>query len=331
MSAKITIVPQFVEVAAGAGGLSRGFIDAGFEPLLLNDNDKICCQTLQKNHPNVLVKCCDMKTLEISHPKRIDILMGGIPCQSFSLAGKKKGLEDERGNLMLVFSKMVKKYSPPVFLIENVKGLLYHDDGKTLQKILDSFDASIYDISYKVLNANDYGVAQKRERLFIVGVKYSLEKKFTYPEKEKKKPVLRDVLFPVPIPNKEGVNYSEKKKKILQLVPPGGCWVNLPKEMQKNYLGKSYTSGGGKRGIARRLSYDEPCLTLTTSPCQKQTERCHPEFIRPFTVQEYTRIQSFPDDYIFCGSTSQKYKQIGNAVPIILAKKIAERIWTLFN
>ena len=104
-------------------------------------------------------------------------------------------------------------------------------------------------------------------------------------------------------------------------IPPGGCWVNLPVDVQKQYF-----SGGGKRGIARRLSMDEPCLTLTTSPCQKQTERCHPLETRPFTIREYARIQSFPDDFKFCGSIAKQYKQIGNAVPVNLAELIAKKI-----
>jgi len=110
------------------------------------------------------------------------------------------------------------------------------------------------------------------------------------------------------------------------MVPPGGCWVNLPVEVQKTYMGKAFSSGGGRRGMARRLSMDEPCLTLTTSPAQKQTERCHPDETRPLTVREYARIQTFPDDYEFCGSMSRKYRQIGNAVPVMLSLHLARSI-----
>ena len=119
---------------------------------------------------------------------------------------------------------------------------------------------------------------------------------------------------------------SEKKKKVLKLVPPGGCWIDLPEEIQKEYMGKSYYSGGGKRGMARRISWDEPCLTLTCSPSQKQTERCHPDETRPFTVREYARIQSFPDEWEFSGGIGEKYKQIGNAVPVELARNVGEEI-----
>ena len=143
---------------------------------------------------------------------------------------------------------------------------------------------------------------------------------FKYPKKVKKNPVLRDVLKDVP--EFEGTQYSDKKKEVLELVPPGECWVDLPEEVQKEYMGKSFYSGGGKRGMARRISWDEPCLTLTTSPCQKQTERCHPDEVRPFTIREYARIQSFPDDWEFEGGITSKYKQIGNAVPVKLLKQL---------
>ena len=138
--------------------------------------------------------------------------------------------------------------------------------------------------------------------------------------------VLREALKDVP--KSPYQLYSENKKKIMDLVPAGGCWVDLPKEIAKRYMGKSYYSGGGKRGMARRISWDEPCLTLTTSPSQKQTERCHPDETRPFTVREYARIQSFPDDWEFEGSLSEQYKQIGNAVPVELARRLGIQLVT---
>lgn len=118
---------------------------------------------------------------------------------------------------------------------------------------------------------------------------------------------------------------------MLDMVPPGGCWIDLPDEVARDYMGKSYYSGGGKRGMARRISWDEPCLTLTCSPAQKQTERCHPDETRPFTTREYARIQSFPDEWEFTGSVSQVYKQIGNAVPVKLGKAIGLSIVDYLN
>jgi DNA (cytosine-5)-methyltransferase 1 len=168
----------------------------------------------------------------------------------------------------------------------------------------------------------EYGIPQKRERIVIIGVRDGVE--FSYPQKARTIKTLRDALLNVP--PSEGQSYSPAKKAVLDLVPPGCCWRNLPLEIQKSYMGKSFDSGGGRTGMARRISWDEPCLTLTCSPSQKQTERCHPSETRPFTVREYARIQTFPDDWSFCGGIGEKYKQIGNAVPVKLAKQLGREL-----
>src|SRR5699024_2229056 len=177
-----------------------------------------------------------------------------------------------------------------------------------------------YHVKWELLKAVDYDVAQKRERIFIVGVREDMYKEFgefKFPEPTGRKFVLRDVLKDVP--DSPGQKYPERKKEIMDLVPPGGYWRDLPEEIAKEYMGGSYYLGGGKTGMARRISWDEPSLTLTTSPAQKQTERCHPDETRPFKTREYARIQSFPDDFEFAGSMNNVYKQIGNAVPVNLA------------
>ena len=160
----------------------------------------------------------------------------------------------------------------------------------------------------------------------VFGIRNDLADKvvFEYPEPDKKQTTLRDVLQNVP--DSPYQPYSEKKRKVMALVPPGGCWVDLPDDVAREYMGKSYFSGGGRRGMARRIAWDEPCLTLTTSPSQKQTERCHPDETRPFTVREYARIQSFPDDWQFEGTIGDQYKQIGNAVPVELARRVGVEI-----
>ena len=174
------------------------------------------------------------------------------------------------------------------------------------------------------MNAVNYNVPQKRERIVIVGTKKNTNIKFEYPKESTKIKTLRDALKNVP--KSEGQAYSKSKQEVLKLVPPGGCWRNLPVNIQKSYMGKSFTSGGGRTGMARRISWDEPCLTLTCSPSQKQTERCHPDETRPFTVREYARIQTFPDDWEFVGGMGQQYKQIGNAVPVELGRQIGIQI-----
>lgn len=308
-----------IELFAGAGGLALGLEKAGIHTVLFVEIDKTCCETLKKNRPEWSILNEDIKKVDFTAYKgKVDIVTGGSPCQAFSYSGKKLGFEDTRGTLFYEFARCVKEVEPTVFMFENVRGLISHDKGRTFETILSVLKELGYNVRYKVLSANDYGVAQKRERLIIVGTKDGVV--FEYPKKLNYNPVLRDALKDVP--PSEGQSYSEKKRRILELVPPGGSWVDLPEELQKEYLGKSYFSGGGKRGMARRISWDEPCLTLTCSPSQKQTERCHPDEIRPFTVREYARIQSFPDDWEFAGGIGEKYKQIGNAVPVELARHL---------
>jgi DNA (cytosine-5)-methyltransferase 1 len=319
-------MPTFIEVCAGCGGLSSGFMEAGFTPILINEIIKPFCATLKKNHPDANIVQGSMVDLDLTPFKgTVDILQGGVPCQAFSHAGERKGLEDPRGKLILQFNKLIKDCEPKLFLVENVKGLTTHNNGQTMKDILKLFENNgQYKVYTKVLNAKDYNVPQKRERIIIIGVHSSINKVFTYPEISTQVILLKDVL--INVPPSEGVLYSEEKKEIMKLVPPGGCWIDLPEDIKKIYMGKSILSGGGKRGIARRLSMNEQCLTLTTSPCQKQTERCHPIETRPLTIREYARIQTFPDTYVFEGSVGNQYKQIGNAVPVKLAFAIATKI-----
>ena len=326
-----------VELFAGAGGLALGLEEAGFEDVGLVEWDKYACNTLRKNRPNWNVIQGDVVEIAekgirnyINKDVEVDLLSGGYPCQAFSYAGKKHGLEDVRGTMFYYYAKILEELMPKVFLAENVRGLVSHDEGKTLKTMIEVFTDIGYDVKYKVLKAIDYGVAQKRERIIIIGTRKDLKHtKYKFPKGFGYIPTLRDALKDVP--KSEGSKYPESKKKVLDLVPPGGCWIDLPEEVAKEYMGKSYFSGGGKRGMARRISWDEPCLTLTCSPAQKQTERCHPDETRPFTVREYARIQSFPDEWKFEGSVTQVYKQIGNAVPVKLGKAVGLSIVDYLN
>ena len=317
-----------VELFAGAGGLALGLEEAGFENLLSNDFDKDSCDTLKLNRPNWNVVCDSvenlaekdlLKMLNIKEGE-LDLLSGGYPCQSFSYAGKRLGLNDVRGTMFYYYAKILKQLKPKIFLDENVKGLVSHDGGKTLQTMINVFEEIGYRVQYKVLNAWDYGVAEKRERVVIIGIRNDIQVDYEYPTPHDYKPVLRDVLKNVP--KSEGATYPQSKKEVFDLVPPGGCWRDLPEDIARSYMKGSYNLGGGKTGMARRISWDEPSLTILCSPCMKQTDRCHPDETRPFTVRESARIQSFPDTWQFCGNLHSKYKQIGNAVPVNLAKEI---------
>ncbi len=310
-----------VELFAGCGGLALGLENAGLVATHLFEIDDDCVETLRSNKPEWNVVHKDVKQVDFKGIKA-DVVTGGFPCQAFSYAGKKLGFEDTRGTLFFEFARAVKEIQPKIFLAENVAGLKSHQKGKTLDTMLNVLKSFGYDVQYKILNAVNYSVPQKRNRLFIIGTKSGI--KFEWPVEHRKKVVLRDALKNVP--KSDGYLFTEERKRILSNVPPGGSWVDLPVDLQKIYMGKSFFSDGGRRGMARRISWDEPSLTLTTSPHQKQTDRIHPDETRPFTVREYARIQTFPDDWKFIGGTSSQYKQIGNAVPVKLAETVGKEI-----
>ena len=324
-----------IELFAGAGGLALGVENAGFNTLGLIEFDKDACDTLKKNRPGWRVICDDIANISKLNLEdyfgikkyELDLLSGGAPCQAFSYAGKRLGLEDARGTLFYHYAVFLEKLQPKMFLFENVRGLLTHDHGKTYQTMLNIFENAGYDIKKQVLNAWDYGVAQKRERLITIGIRKDLKNKicFRFPSKHNYRPVLRDILQDVP--KSPGAQYSDKKRKLFELVPPGGYWKDIDPDLAKEYMKSCWNMEGGRTGILRRLSMDEPSLTVLTSPSQKQTERCHPLEARPFTVRENARCQSFPDSWEFCGSLMSQYRQVGNAVPVNLAYEVADMIY----
>lgn len=331
---------KLIELFAGAGGLAIGMEKAGFKSILLNEIDKHACNTLRANRPEWNIIEGDVSKIDFTKYKdSVDILSGGFPCQAFSYAGNKLGFNDARGTLFFEFARAVKESSPKVILAENVRGLLKHDNGKTLEAIKNIIDEIGYKlVEPRILKAVFYQVPQKRERLLIVAVRKDLAKKaeFSWPSPYKRIMTLRDALkkgelYDSNVPKSEGQKYPERKTQILSNVPQGGYWRDLPDDLQREYMKKSYFLGGGKTGMARRLSWDEPSLTLTCAPAQKQTERCHPTETRPLTVREYARIQTFPDDWEFSGPITSKYKQIGNAVPVNLAYAVGRSLVRLLN
>lgn len=317
-----------IELFAGAGGTALGMEYAGIKHVLLNEHDKHACETLRTNMPSWNVIEGDVKGIKFKEGQA-DIVQGGFPCQSFSYAGKKMGLDDVRGTLFFEFARCVKEVKPKIAIGENVKGLLSHDDGRTIKTMVTILEELGYRVKYKVLRSQYLDVPQKRERLIIIGVRNDLDIPIAFPEEKDYIVSLREALHKCP--KSEGQQYPEKKKKIMELISPGGYWRDLPEKLQKEYMGASFYMGGGKTGMARRLSWDEPSLTLTCSPAQKQTERCHPEETRPLSVREYARIQTFPDEWEFAGSVAQQYKQIGNAVPVNLGYHIGDTVIKMLN
>lgn len=329
---------SILELFAGAGGLAIGLEKAGLKCVALNEIDKWACDTLRNNRPNWNVLEGDIKNFDFTeYNGRVDVVTGGFPCQAFSYAGKKLGLNDARGTLFYEFARVVQEVQPAICIGENVRGLLSHEKGKTLEGMISVLDEIGYKVApVQVLKAINYRVPQKRERLILVGVRKDIDLDFDYPKPHNKIYNLEDALkkgelFDCDVPKSNGAKYPEYKKQVLDMVPPKGYWRDLPLDVQKEYMGGSFYLGGGKTGMARRIGWDEPSLTLTCSPAQKQTERCHPDETRPFTVREYARIQTFPDEWEFAGSMAQQYKQIGNAVPVNLGQEVGFSVVKLLN
>lgn len=329
-----------MELFAGAGGLALGLERAGFQAVLLNEWDKHACATLRLNRPDWNVVEGDVCGIDFTpYRSQTDLLSGGFPCQAFSYAGKGKGFNDIRGTMFFQFARAIEEVQPKIILGENVRGLLGHDGGRTIATI----KQTLRDLGYvlaepRILNAVNYRVPQKRERVLIVGIRADLAEKaaFAWPEPYHRQMTMSDALkagelYDNDVPPSIGQAYTEYKKGVLDLVPQGGCWRDLPDDVARQYMKGSYFLGGGKTGMARRLGWHEPSLTLTCSPAQNQTERCHPDETRPLTVREYARIQTFPDDWVFQGPMNQQYKQIGNAVPVNLAQAVGRQIALLLD
>jgi DNA (cytosine-5)-methyltransferase 1 len=310
-----------IELFCGAGGLALGLSNAGIQAKLLVDFDRYAVETLKLNRPQWNSVCASVVDINLDEYRdQIDIMAGGFPCQAFSYAGNKLGFADTRGTLFYEYVRLIKQVNPKVVIGENVKGLTTHDQGRTLKVMVKELEGLGYKVAYKVLRSQFLDVPQKRERLVIMAVRSDLGVEPVFPIEKDYIVSVRTALEGVP--PSDGQKYTDDKRKLMELVPPGGYWRDLPVDLQKKYMGASFHLGGGKTGMARRLSWDEPSLTLTCNPAQKQTERCHPQETRPLTVREYARIQCFPDEWVFSGGTSQQYKQIGNAVPVNLGYHI---------
>jgi DNA (cytosine-5)-methyltransferase 1 len=327
-----------IELFAGCGGLALGFEQAGINNVLVSELNKDACKTLRKNRPNWNVIEGDITNINFKPYQNIDLVSGGFPCQAFSYAGKKLGFSDARGTLFYQFARAIAETNPKIVVAENVKGLKSHDGGKTLETMVNILDELGYRVlPPTVLYAVNFRVPQRRERLIIVAIRKDIKQDFEYPKPENEIYTLRDALkagklFADDCPESEGQSYSDKKKAVLDLVPAGGWWKDLPYEVQEQIKAPNIMKiQGGSTGLARRLGWDEPSLTLLCTPQQNLTERCHPDFTRPLTIREYARVQTFPDDWEFCGGVGAQYKQIGNAVPVNLARAIGEEVMKFFG
>ena len=345
-----------ISLFSGAMGLDIGLEKAGLNVVIGQDFDESCVKTMQANGHNVLGgdireidprKLLELTELSVGEPF---LICGGPPCQPFSTAGKRLGINDPRGSLFMDFIRMIDYIRPRFFVMENVKGIMSaplkhvplseRDEndpdqrlGTVLDVILSEFDKLGYKTVYGVLDAVNYGVPQFRERFVLIGSRDNEGIFLPIPthfqmhqDKEYQWKTVRDAIADLEFDKGECATLSEERLKFLKMVPEGGNWRDLPKDIIPIAMGGAYKSGGGKVGFYRRLSYDQPSPTVVTSPVQKATMMCHPTQDRPLSIKEYARIQQFPDDWIFTGTTAAKYRQIGNAVPVGLAEAIGKAV-----
>lgn len=320
-----------VSLFTGAGGLDIGLEQAGIHTAIAQDFDAAACATLELNGvPYLKGDIREIQSSQLWQDSQSPFLVaGGPPCQSFSNAGKMGGGDDPRGQLYHDFFRVVFDLKPRFFVFENVAAILQYED-----VILD-ITATIGKIGYThvsgVLAAEDYGTPQFRDRLIILGSRDGEAVFLPKPTHHKQHQLaayrwvtLTGILNG--LTTCEHSNLSPAYTEAIKLIPEGGCWRDLPDDIAREVMGGAYLSGGGKTGYFRRLKWAEPSVTLVTSPAQKATMRLHPSENRVLSVQEYARIQGFPDDWKFAGGLAARYRQIGNAVPTQLGRAIGESL-----
>lgn len=333
---KKTSAPTMISLFAGCGGLDLGFEQAGFKRVWANDFDKDAQAIFRLNLGEI--DCRDIRDVPVEDLPDCDVLTAGFPCQPFSNAGNRKGVFDSRGTLYLECLRIIEKKCPSVVVFENVKGLLSskHQNGKRLIEVIaqDLSDLD-YNVTYRIVNASDYGVPQNRERLILVAVRSDKNVTFAFPsaQEDKTNLTLRNILdIPEDIPNQVDWPLSPQALEMIRQIPQGGSWKSIPYENLSPRFQRirddmvRYHSPN----FYRRFSLDEINGTITASA---QPENCgivHPVHNRRYTIREIARIQTFPDDFMFIDDTLKNitamYKVIGNAVPVKLAKTIATAI-----
>lgn len=362
-------VPEFncLSFFTGAMGLDVGLERAGIKALLASEIDKSCRKTIDKNRPGIAligdIRDYTAKQIReaaaLSDSNEIDVIVGGPPCQAFSTAGNRLGFEDERGNVFLRFIDIILELRPRFAVIENVRGLLSapiqhrphnlrgkdfaplstdEQKGGALLHVISLLKRGGYGISFNLYNSANFGSPQIRERVVILCSRDGKKLPYLTPTHSENcefglKPwrTLREALEGLPDEPKDFIKFPEKRLLYYRMLQQGQNWRDLPSELQKAALGNSFFAGGGKTGFLRRLAWDKPSPTLVTHPAMPATDLAHPVEDRPLSVQEYKRIQEFPDNWVICGSLSEQYKQIGNAVPISLGEAIGRALINHLN
>ncbi|VAW76748.1 DNA-cytosine methyltransferase [hydrothermal vent metagenome] len=359
--------PIALSFFSGAMGLDLGIEKTGFDIRLACEIDKHCRQTIALNKPDIALlsdinnysKHDILNAAGLTDFDEIDLIVGGPPCQAFSTAGNRKGFNDDRGNVFLKYIDLAVELNPRYLVIENVRGLLScpmdhrpHDQrgpefpdlsedelkGGALNFVLTTLKRSGYSYSFNLYNAANFGTPQVRERVVIVCSRDGKQPPFLTPTHAEnaehnllKWKTFRQATSDLAQQHPLHLNFPEKRLKYYRLLKPGQNWKNLPKNLQKEAMGKSYYAGGGKTGFLRRLAWDKPAPTLVTHPAMPATDLAHPEENRPLSIQEYKKLQEFPDNWELAGPLVQQYKQVGNAVPASLGFAIGALIRNLIT
>ena len=347
---------------SGAMGLDLGLERAGIAPVLACEFDKACRATIQDNRPEIAL-LGDINIYDAAQVREaaglgkrqpIDLIAGGPPCQAFSSAGQRRGFEDARGNVFLKYIELSMQLRPRILVIENVRGLLSaplkhrpHEQrgngfsslteaeqpGGPLRYVIDLLEAEGYGVSFNLYNAANFGAPQCRERVILVASRDGTRAPFLAPTHDQfgsaglpQWRTFREAVLGLDEAGQEFVRFPEKRLVFYRQLSAGQNWRNLPEALQRKALGKSFDAGGGKTGFLRRLAWDKPAPTLVTHPAMPATDLCHPQLDRPLSVQEYARVQQFPDDWRFAGALLDKYRQIGNAVPVDLGAAVGRLI-----
>ncbi len=353
---------KYLSFFAGARGLDIGLEAAGLEPLAVNEIDKKACETIRLNRPDLRLYAEDIRQLtperlrlELGHEANdLFAIAGGPPCQAFSTAGRRLGLNDERGNVFLHFIDLIVGLRPKYAIFENVRGLLSaplrhrpHEQrghgfpllqsdelpGGALLHILKRLEAGGYSTTFTLYNTANFGVPQIRERLIFIASREGHYIPHLRPTHAANPTgsiapwrTFRDALACRKATGTHALSFPESRLKFYKLLGAGQNWRDLPAHVQEEAMAGSWLSGGGKTGFYRRLSWEKPTPTLVTRPNMKATDLCHPSELRPLSVEEYAALQTFPEDYQFTGSLDDQYRQIGNAVPCVFAEAIGRHL-----
>lgn len=357
--------PVALSFFSGAMGLDLGLERAGFEIRLACEVDKYCRQTIALNRPQMAL-IGDINAYRpdeildyagLTRADDIDLIVGGPPCQAFSTAGKRHGFNDDRGNAFLAYLDTALDLRPKYLVIENVRGLLScpmqhrpHDlrgaaypelafdelPGGALNFVLSLIVKAGYAYSFNLYNSANFGTPQVRERVVIVCARDGRKPPYLVPTHAeqagrglKKWRTFRQAAKG--IEEHHHLTFPEKRLRYYRMLSEGQNWRDLPEKLQREALGKSFFSGGGKTGFLRRIAWDKPVPTLVTHPAMPATDLAHPTAMRPLSVEEYKRVQEFPDDWQLAGPLIQQYKQIGNAVPGSLGLAIGTLIRNLLE